>query len=47
MGNPDMADFKEELNEEGLSDEEISKCIEIIKDIGGVSSSVKIHPQQI
>lgn len=33
MDNPDMADFKEEMKGEGLNDNEISQCIEIIKDI--------------
>jgi len=33
MDNPDIADLKEELKEEDLDDEEISQCIEIIKDI--------------
>jgi len=33
MDNPDIADFKEELKREDLNEEEISQCIEIIKDI--------------
>lgn len=33
MDNPNIADFKEELKREGLNEKEISKCIEIIKDI--------------
>ena len=33
MDNPDITDFKEELKGECLNDEEISQCIEIVKDI--------------
>ena len=33
MDNPEIADIKEEMKKEGLSNEEISQCIEIIKDI--------------